>query len=283
MHSAAFRACGMPHYYQIYQASSIREIDHLVKDPHFGGVSVSLPYKTEVIPLLHSLSQDAKAIGAVNTLIPLRSLSENAVPLNLIQRQGGIRAGPVVALCGDNTDWIGVRTCIRRNLSPANAINSETTGLCIGAGGVARASIYAMIRLGIRKIFIYNRTLQNAEQLASHYNSQEFDDNDNRTAIISRHLRSNTDTCVEQGGDIIQGRPAKSIVKIIESMEQPWPANVRLLTVIVSCVPAHSIGGTPPANIKIPSQWLESPTGGVVVEVSSHFDALVAKGCALLF
>jgi shikimate 5-dehydrogenase len=248
MHNTAFRVCGMPHRYTIFQCPELRGLNELVENPYFGGSSVSLPYKTEVIPLLHSMSPHARAIGAVNTLIPIRN---NDVSDPRLSEESSIhlektRAGPVKGLHGDNTDWIGICNCIRRGLSPANAVRPSSTGLVIGSGGMARAAIYSMIHLGVQNIFVYNRTLANAKKLADHYNRQDLVSNERSP---DRHPRVST----------------------LNSLDEPWPAAYKQPTIIVSGIPAHSIGGEPAPNFNVPTQWLESPTGGVVVDVSLQF------------
>ncbi|KAJ5894022.1 Shikimate kinase [Penicillium taxi] len=242
MHNTAFKLCGMPHQYSLYQSPTLRGLNDLVQNQFFGGSSVSLPYKTEVIPLLHSMSPHAQAIGAVNTLIPIRDMDtfDPQLPVGIEK----CRAGPVVGLHGDNTDWIGICNCIRRGLSPANAVCPSTTGLVIGSGGMARAAIYSMIHLGVQNIFVWNKTLANAEKLAHHYNRQE------------RHL-------TEQGRS--DGRPR---VMTLSSLGDPWPVDYKQPTIIVSGIPAHSIGGQPAPNFNVPCQWLESPTGGVVIDLA---------------
>ncbi len=125
-------------------------------------------------------------------------------------------------------------------MSPRNVIQpSKTTGLVIGAGGMARAAIYAMIQLGCRKIFICNRTVENAENVARHFNSWA--------------------SGLSSDGEI---------VRVLKSTNEAWPAGYRQPTMIVSCVPARSIGDHAPANFEMPMQWLGSPTGGVVVELA---------------
>jgi shikimate 5-dehydrogenase len=194
------------------------------------------------------MSPHARAIGAVNTLIPIRN-SEDSDDTRLSQESSVFiqksRAGPIKGLHGDNTDWIGICNCIRRGLSPANAVRPSTTGLVIGSGGMARAAVYSMIHLGVQNIFVYNRTLANAEKLAHHYNRQDLFANE------------------RMGAD---GRPR---VSTLSSLDEPWPADYKQPTIIVSGIPAHSIGGAPAPNFHVPTQWLESPTGGVVVDVSA--------------
>ena len=256
MHNAAYKRCGMPHSFTIWQTESLDILQEMLNDKRFGGTAVNPPFKTEVIALTQSLSPHAKAIGAINTLIPVRqSRSSGEYPgelLALLQERN--HTGPVKYLHGDNTDWIGVRTCIRRGLSPINAVGANSTGLVIGAGGMARATIYAMIHLGVRHIFIYNRSVANAEKLATHYNTLRPEDtasNGKPTALVTKNPQA-----------------PQSSVRVIESLQTAWPLNFQQPTIIVSCIPAHDIGGNPAANFTLPMQWFQSPTGGVVVEVS---------------
>jgi hypothetical protein len=141
---------------------------------------------------------------------------------------------------------------VRRGLSPVNAVRPQTTALILGAGGIARAGIYGLIQLGVRHIFISNRTLSHAENLARHYNEAAVESLQN-----SRDLESAISST------------SRTTVHVIESMCDPWPEGFRQPTIIVSCIPAHSIGGAPAANITLPDQWFKSPTGGVVIDVST--------------
>jgi shikimate-5-dehydrogenase len=144
MHTVGFRALGLPHRYHISEAHDIRAYETILNDPAFGGASIARPFKVEINRYLRRLSKHAYAIGAINTITSTPS-------------------GPV----GDNTDWKGIRTCINRALAPENALNANTTALVIGAGGVSRAAIYALNHLGVSKIALVNRSIQNARELAN--------------------------------------------------------------------------------------------------------------------
>ena len=245
MHNAGLEACGIPHVYSPYSTSTLGGIQHLIQDPRFGGASVGLPFKVEVITLTHSLSPHAQAIGAVNTLIPIRKLRrDGSIPQGTEFFQGLNRRGPVKALYGDNTDWIGIRACIRRGLSPANAVRPTTCGLVIGAGGMSRAAVYALLQVGVSNIAIFNRTVANGIKMANHFKSllqkKEFE---------------------------ILGAGRDTRFDVVESLTEEWPCPFRPPSIIISGIPTHPIGDVPSPEFQLPEAWLANQTGGVILEL----------------
>ncbi|KAI7211431.1 hypothetical protein KC333_g7683 [Hortaea werneckii] len=253
MHNSAFSFCGMPHVYQTFQAASLRQLKHLLYDKTFGGASISSPFKEDVMNIADYLSPEARAIGAANTLIPLRSRAlESIVDRN--------RAGPVEALYGDNTDWIGIHTCIRSHLSPINAIKSRSTALILGAGGMARAAIYALQRLRVQTIFVWNRTAQNAEKMISMFDG-------NRASVQGQGSYCTEDALpretLARSADSKTVRPGR--IFSLSSMDEPWPSGFEPPTIVVSCI---SRASQPPPEVVLPESWLRSQTGGVVIELA---------------
>ncbi|OWY49881.1 quinate repressor [Alternaria alternata] len=254
MHNAAYRACGMPHHFDRLQTATLDEnIRELLRKPNFGGTAVSQPFKVDAIALTHSLSRHARAIGAINTLLPIRHLnSDGSIPdadgVELYQERN--QSGPVKALFGDNTDWIGIRSCIRRGLSPANAVRPITTSsLVIGSGGMARAAIYAMLQLGIKNIVIFNRTVPNARKLVNYFSQL-----------------AASPSAAKLFPSFVQG--SQPTFRILESRTEAWPSDLRAPTVIVSCIPTHAVGEEPSPDFTLPLHWMQSPSGGVVIELA---------------
>lgn len=255
MHGTAYAHLGMKHEYYKYTASSLDELAVLSQDPNFGGAGISQPFKVEIMSRCVAHSRHALAIGASNTIIALRALPDGSPDFLLNQANQRNHSSPVRAWFADNTDFLGILNCLRRNASPRNVIQpSKTTGLVIGAGGMARATIYAMILLGCHNIFIYNRTLENAETVANHFNSW--------AGALSK-----------------KGR----VVTVLRSKDEPWPAEYQQPTFLVSCVPAHMVLNNPAADFRVPEQWLGSPSGGVVLEVCFIYISSFITGANHIF
>ncbi|KAH9003316.1 Pentafunctional AroM protein [Lactarius hatsudake] len=147
LHNTAFKLLGLPHSYERLQTEDVNhEVRFTLTIPDFGGASVTIPFKRDIIPHLDQLSPEAKAIGAVNTIIP--------------RTKGGSQI-----LFGENTDWIGIRNVVRDRLP--SAVRKVDSALVIGAGGTARAAIYALHSLGATRIYLFNRTRRSAEELVN--------------------------------------------------------------------------------------------------------------------
>jgi shikimate dehydrogenase len=112
----------------------------------FAGFNVTYPCKQSVIPLLDSLSEEAQAIGAVNTVV----------------REGN-------RLVGHNTDGSGWGWGFRRAMPDADL----SRVVLVGAGGAGSACADAVLRLGAKQLIIVDlepaRAATLAERLNEHF------------------------------------------------------------------------------------------------------------------
>ena len=145
MQQAAFDALGIDAQYELWDKSPMALADAIgeVRGDEFLGVNITIPHKERVVPLIDRLTEEAQATGAVNTLT----------------REGK-------RLVGHNTDVPGFAAAldklVGRQKMPRQAV-------VLGAGGVARAVVYGLIRAGFLRIVVFNRHLHRAEGLVRHF------------------------------------------------------------------------------------------------------------------
>lgn len=106
----------------------------------FAGVNVTYPSKQAVIPLLHDLSPEARALHSVNTVL--------------------FRDGKRI---GHNTDWWGFAESFKRGMADA----PRDDVVLVGAGGAGAAVGYAMLKLGTRALAIHDTDRTRSAALAS--------------------------------------------------------------------------------------------------------------------
>ena len=148
LHNAAFRLTGVPHEYTKHDSTTVTdEIRKIIRAPNFGGGSVTIPLKQDLIHLMDDLSEDVRAIGAMNTIVPIPRPS--SVP----------GTGPL--LIGHNTDWQGVAESLRA----AGAVGLGSA-MIVGTGGTARAACYALMKLGFKPLYLLGRNQANTKALA---------------------------------------------------------------------------------------------------------------------
>ena len=213
LHNTGFEVLQLPHVYELLETAKVDEsVKATITSPDFGGASVTIPLKLQVIPLLDQLSPAAEAIGAVNTIAP-----------RLINGGDSRKI-----LFGDNTDWLGIYNVI----SPHLPLGSVQGALVIGAGGTARAAIFALHKLGAKPIYLCNRTRSKAEALQQTFSYAG----------------------VEVLGDLRM---------------QSWPRDGVGLNVIVSTIPASSIvtADDVDGGLYVPSTVF-GDAGGVVVDMA---------------
>lgn len=107
--------------YDVFDLKTIDEVDGLFELTDLIGFNVTIPYKQEIIPYLDELSPEAKAIGAVNTVLLCNGKK-----------------------IGHNTDYFG----FKKSLEPL--LNEEhKKALILGFGGAAMAVAYSLSELDI--------------------------------------------------------------------------------------------------------------------------------------
>lgn len=143
MHNAAFRALGLEGEYEALGLSeeALSGAVRGLRSAAFYGANVTIPHKLAVLPLLERLDGAAQAVGAVNTIV---------------NREG--------VLEGHNTDASGFLRALQED---AGFDPAGREVVLLGAGGSARAVAYALLRAGVGRLGLYNRTPERALALAA--------------------------------------------------------------------------------------------------------------------
>jgi len=140
MHNAALAALGMDdwHYQRLPVPPELFEqTTRALAQAGFVGANVTIPHKHAALALADGASETARAIGAANTL----------------------SFAPDGSIAAENTDAPGLIAAIGKAPRGLRA-------LVLGAGGSARAAVWALLEAGAAEVSVWNRTPQRAQELA---------------------------------------------------------------------------------------------------------------------
>ncbi len=140
MHGAAFTQMGFAATYAAYQVNDAADVVRSIRERGIRGASITIPFKETVMTLLDEVDAGASAIGAVNTIV------------NGNGRLIGYNTDGPGLIC-DLAEWIAIR---------------GKTFVILGAGGAARAAVYALIQAGGTPVIV-NRTTERTRMLADHF------------------------------------------------------------------------------------------------------------------
>ena len=144
--TAALQSCGLEGDYSLFpihpeDKPGLKSLLDQIRTGEIQGLNVTIPHKQNVIEFLDELTSTAVAIGAVNT----------------IYKQDHI-------LIGDNTDAPGFLSDLKRFLTTETLRHGELRALVLGAGGSARAVIYALLQDGW-EVTIAARRMEQVERI----------------------------------------------------------------------------------------------------------------------
>ena len=142
--NAALHAAGLDYVYTALpvRADALASAVRGLRDAGIAGFNVTIPFKTEIIPLLDALSEDARRIQAVNTVV--------------------IEDGRMV---GHNTDVAGFLA----GFAERGIVLTGKKAVLIGAGGAARAALWGLLRSGVSSIVIGVRNAAKGTALAADF------------------------------------------------------------------------------------------------------------------
>lgn len=173
MHNAAFAHLGLDFVYVPFEVApeNIEKAVQGVRAFGLAGVNVTVPLKELVPPYLDSLTDRARQLGAVNTIV---------------NRDG--------VLTGDSTDGPGFIAALAHD---GFTVGPTTQAVVLGAGGSARAVVLALLEAGAQ-VTVANRSLERAEALTARFanagtlQALPLTEDALRTALASANLLVNT-------------------------------------------------------------------------------------------
>lgn len=149
--------------YRLFEVEP-QDLEAFLKKREFGGINVTIPYKKDVLPYLSGISDNAKRIGAVNTII--------------VKEDGG--------LYGDNTDYDGFLRLVQKSGFQVKGKKA----LVLGTGGASLPISAVLSDLGAREIVFISRSGENNYQNLSRHADADLIVNTTPVGMYPNNLKS---------------------------------------------------------------------------------------------
>ncbi len=154
IHHAALKSCGLEGHYSLFpilpdDKQGLKDLLACIRSGEITGLNITIPHKQNVMEFLDELTPTAQAIGAVNTIY----LHENK-------------------LIGHNTDAQGFLSDLKKFVNKETGKQVNKNALILGAGGSARAVVYALANDGW-KVTIAARRTEQAKELSLSFANYE--------------------------------------------------------------------------------------------------------------
>ena len=198
MHRAAYDTLGLDWTYEAIEVDQARLAGFLAGlDSSWRGLSLTMPLKRAVLPLLDTLSPTAATVKAVNTVV----------------FDSGHRFG-------DNTDVPGVVAALAER-----GVTGAHRAVVLGTGATAASAITALARLGVTDVLVAGRSLDAAGTLAGWASSLG-------VTAVAASLR---DAVTHPGDLVVSTVPATAVVDVADQLVpgaaavldvtyDPWPS-----------------------------------------------------------
>ena len=149
--------------YRLFEVEP-QDLEAFLKKREFGGINVTIPYKKDVLPYLSGISDNAKRIGAVNTII--------------VKEDGG--------LYGDNTDYDGFLRLVQKSGFQVKGKKA----LVLGTGGASLPISAVLSDLGAREVVFISRSGENNYQNLSCHADADFIVNTTPVGMYPNNLKA---------------------------------------------------------------------------------------------
>jgi shikimate-5-dehydrogenase len=225
LHTAGYAAAGLTGW--SYEAIDVPEADFEAVFGRFGpqwrGLSLTMPLKRVVIPLLAEVSDLARVVGAVNTVT---------------------WSGPQRRTRGDNTDVHGIVAA----LATVGVSRVEGVPCVLGAGATASSSVAALARLGCAKVLLLARSAERAaealavaERLGVKARCAPLDPVESAAVVLTAPVVVSTLPAAAAGA-WVAGLPvgARPAGRLLDVTYHPWPT---ALATIWTRAGAPAVGG----------------------------------------
>ena len=149
-----FQRLGLSIRYELLETENLEEVMPKIKDSACLGCSVTIPLKEQIPKTLHCLSPEIRKLKAVNTVSKFNQ-----------------------KLFGSNTDWFGIYLPLTKH-----KIN---TALVLGAGGTAKGAVYALQKLKVQNIYVWNRSEHRLKDFSNFKTSTDINEFSEVDCVVS--------------------------------------------------------------------------------------------------